>query len=96
MVKRKSKTVDAVDVEKVQGWLRANGAGQNVLRTNVAKVSDGLLQPGTMRNDDCYGRGPSKRIIFNGKVAYPTEALAEYMVKRGLTIEQQIDEVING
>ena len=96
MAKRKPKTVNAVDVEKVEGWLRANGAGQNVLRTNVAKISDDLVQPGTMRNDDCYGRGPSKRIIFNGKIAYPIEALAEYMVKRGLIIEQRIDEAING
>ena len=95
MAKRKSKTVTQVDVEKATEWLRANGAGQNVLRSNVDKISDGLLQPGTLRNGDCYGLGPSKRIIFNGKVAYPIEALAEYMVKRGLVIESTIYEAVN-
>ena len=95
MAKRKSKKVTQVDVEKATEWLRANGAGQNVLRANVAKVSDGLLQPGTLRNRDSDGDGVNKRIIFNGKVAYPTEALAEYMVNRGLVIEQRIDEATN-
>ena len=96
MAKRKSKTVTQVNIEKVVEWLRANGAGQNVLRTNVAKVSDGLVQPGTMRNDDCYSRGPSERIIFSGKIAYPIKALAQYMINRGLVIEQRVDEVTNG
>ena len=95
MVIRKSKTVTQVDVEKATEWLRANGAGQNVLRSNVDKVSDGFLQPGTLRNGDCYGDGPTKRIIFNGKVAYPIEALAEYMVKRGLIIESSVDGANN-
>jgi len=92
---KKSRTVTQVDVEKATKWLKANGAGQNVLRANVAKVSDNLLRPGTLRNRDSKGNGVSKRIIFNGKVAYPTKALAEYMVKRGLVIEQQTDEALN-
>ncbi len=53
MANKSKRTVTQVDVEKATEWLRANGAGQNVLRSNVAKVSDGLVQPGTMRNDDC-------------------------------------------
>ena len=96
MSNKSKKTVTRIDVERAIQLLKANGAGQNVLRLNVGKVSDDLLQPGTMRNDDCYGRGPNTRIIFNGKVAYPVEALAEYMVNRGLVIEQRIDEAING
>ena len=95
MSNKSKRTVTQVDVEKAIQLLKANGAGQNVLRLNVGKVSDDLLQSGTMRNDDCYGRGPSKRVIFNGKVAYPVETLAEYMVNRGLVIESTVDEAVN-
>lgn len=94
MTSKASKTiVIPIDVEKVIEWFRANGAGQNVLRSNVAKISDELLQPGTLKNDDCYQRGPSKRILFNGKISYPIRELAEYAVARGLMIEQSADEV---
>ena len=80
---------EKMNVEKVVEFLKGNGAGTHVKRSKLAKVTCDLVVPGTARNDDSLGRGIDERILFGarGEVAYPVEALARYMVKRGLTFE---------
>ena len=79
-----------MEVEKIVEFLKQNGAGALVPRTEVRRVSCGLLCPGTLANDDSRGKGPREIIRFGemGRVSYPVEALAEYMARRGLTIEK--------
>ena len=89
---QKTKTdVDAAVIQKIVEFLRSNGAGSHVKRADLKKVSCGLLNPGTMANDDWKGIGPQERIVYGtlGKVSYPVEALAEYMASKGFVVEQK-------
>ena len=89
MARRMKVKVNAVDVEAIVNFLKENGAGSIICRSDVGKVSCGMLNPGTMANADSAGTGVDERIIFGAvkKVAYPIHSLAEYMVRRGFRIE---------
>ncbi len=84
-----------MEIEKVVEFLKANGAGTHIKRSKLSKATCDLVVPGTARNDDSLGRGPDERILFGsrGEVIYPIEALARYMVKRGLVIEVMQESV---
>ena len=88
MQKRKA-DLDAAQVQRVIEFLKSNGAGTHVRRPDVGKVSCGMLNPGTMANDDSLGRGPGERICFGamGSISYPVGSLARYMVRRGFVVE---------
>ena len=52
-----------------------------VSRSQVGEFSGGLLHPRSLANLDCLGEGP-ERIRFGKKIAYPTDALVEWMKVR--------------
>ncbi len=79
-----------MQTEEIIEYLRSNGAGKFIRRTDVGKISNGLLHPATMANKDCQGGGPDSRVLFGQRVAYPIEALARYMKKKGFFIEQVV------
>ena len=78
-----------IETENVVNFLKENGAGSIILRTDIEKVSCGFLKAGSVANDDCRGNGPKKRVVFGpkGRIGYPIQNLAEYMVRRGFRIE---------
>jgi len=86
---KKQTNTDQAQTERIIHFLRENGAGSLVRRSDVSTVSCGMLNPGTMANDDSAGRGPCERIVFGkiGKVSYPVKSLAKYMARRGFVIE---------
>ena len=43
------------------------------------KFSGGLLNARTLANADCLGTGPKRRVKVGRKVAYPVDALIEWM-----------------
>lgn len=90
MQKRKA-NIDAAQVQRVIEFLKSNGAETHVQRSDVGRVSCGMLNSGTCANDDCLKRGPDERVVFGsiGKVSYPVESLARYMAGRGFVIEKQ-------
>jgi len=53
-----------------------------VSRKQVAKFSGGLLNPRTLANYDCKGEGPRERFRVGRDVAYPVDALIEWLEKR--------------
>ena len=90
----KEKKVQTADIEDIVNFLKENGAGSVIRRSDVGKVSCGLLNPGTCANADSAGTGVDERITFGAvkKVSYPIESLARYMVKRGFVIESRQDD----
>ena len=89
------KDIDPAQVQEVVEFLRANGAGSHVRRSDAAKVSCGMLNSGTLANEDSAkpSRGPSERVVFGarGCISYPIESLARYMCQRGFAIETRQD-----
>jgi hypothetical protein len=53
-----------------------------VARSEVERFSGGILSAGYLANLDCIGRGPTGRIRIGRKVAYPVNALIEWMEAR--------------
>lgn len=53
-----------------------------VSRSEIAKFSGGLIQPGTMANLDSAGQGPHGGVWFGRKKAYQVEPLIEWMERR--------------
>lgn len=84
------KQIKSASIEAIVNFLRSNGGGSVIKRSNVAEPSCGFLQSGTCRNDDSLKRGPDERILFGtrGEVGYPIVSLARYMAKRGFSIEK--------
>ncbi len=62
--------------------LKENWASPIVARHEVAKFSGGLLNPRTMANYDSLGTGVPGKITVGRRVAYPVDALIEWMEKR--------------
>lgn len=50
-----------------------------VARGAVAKFSGGVLNSKTLANRDADGTGPTERIRIGRKIAYPVDALIEWM-----------------
>ena len=95
MEKRKA-DLDAAQVQRVIDFLKSNGAGTHIRRADASRVSCGMLNSGTLANDDSAkpSRGPDERVAFGSlkKVSYPIESLARYMVNRGFVIETREEE----
>ena len=60
-----------------------------VARSDVGKFSGGVLNPRTMANLDCLGKGPGK-IAVRGKICYATRELVDWM--RGDPQEKEIKQ----
>jgi len=52
-----------------------------VAREKISDFSGGILHPRRMANLDCLGEGP-ERIRIGRKIAYPVDALVEWMKSR--------------
>lgn len=63
-----------------------------VARTEVARFSGGILHPRTLANLDARGEGPKTRIKHGRKVAYPVDALIEFLRKRCTIITGGADD----
>ena len=88
-MQKRQQDIDAAKVQAVIDFLKLNGAGTHVRRADAARVSCGMLNSGTLANDDSLKRGPDERVVFGSikKVSYPIESLARYMIRRGFVIE---------
>ena len=86
----KEKKVKVASIEDIVSFLQKNGAGSVIRRSDVGKISCGMLNPGTMANADSAGTGVDERITFGAlkRVSYPIESLARYMVGKGFVIEK--------
>lgn len=58
-----------------------------VSRKEACKALGGLISPKTFANLDSLGSGPKRRIQIGRKVAYPREALVEWVIARIRTTE---------
>jgi len=85
----KGKRIQAADIEDIVSFLKENGAGSVIRRSDVGKVSCGMLNPGTMANADSAGNGVDERITFGAikMVSYPIKSLARYMATKGFVVE---------
>jgi hypothetical protein len=43
-------------------------------RSEIGRLTGGIIQPGTMRNKDCRGEGIANRFSVFGKVCYSRES----------------------
>ena len=50
-----------------------------VARSEVKSFSGGVLNPGTLANLDCLGRGPAGRFKIGKKTVYSVESLVQFM-----------------
>jgi hypothetical protein len=57
-----------------------------VSRDAVDQFSGGLISPRYLANLDCRGLGPSERIRVGRKVAYPIDALCNWLAARSKTL----------
>jgi hypothetical protein len=53
-----------------------------VARCESGRFSGGVVSPRYLANLDSAGKGPTIRVQFGGKVAYPTRVLAEWLAGR--------------
>ena len=60
--------------------LKNNPSGY-ILRRDLTEKTGGLLHGRTMANLDCLGKGISGRIMIKNRVAYPVQAVVEYLQK---------------
>ncbi len=59
-----------------------------ILRKNIGRATDGMLNPRTMANLDVKNEGIKNRIKINNKVAYNVDYVIEYLQKK-VTIEKK-------
>ena len=57
-----------------------------VSRDAVDRFSGGLISPRYISNLDCKGLGPSERIRIGRKIAYPVDALCDWLALRSKAI----------
>lgn len=60
-----------------------------VAREEVGRFSGGILNPKTLANLDCQGRGPRGRIRCGRKIAYPTQSVVELMESRSSALDEE-------
>ena len=53
-----------------------------VVRSEVAKFTGGMIQPGTLANLDSQGQGPEGKIRVARKVAYEVHAFVKWLERR--------------
>jgi len=58
-----------------------------VTRSEIGKLTGGLVNPKTIANEDALGVGISSRLRLLRRVAYKIEDVAEYLIRKGLVFE---------
>jgi len=53
-----------------------------VARAEIKNFTGGLFSPGRMANLDCVGKGPREKLRVGRKIAYPVDALVEWLEER--------------
>ncbi len=53
-----------------------------VSRDQIENFSGGLMNPRTLANLDCLGKGPRGRFRLGRKVAYPVSSVIEWLEER--------------
>lgn len=51
-------------------------------RSEVGRLTGGIIQPGTMANLDCLGKGPAGRFLIGGKICYERELFIDWLLSR--------------
>ena len=57
-----------------------------VARDQVGRFSGGVITPKYIANLDCRGCGPKERLRIGRKVAYPVDALCNWLSERAKVI----------
>lgn len=73
--------MDRQNIEFDFDQLKKSWRAPLVARREVGRFSGGMLTPKTMANHDSLGTGP-KRIRIGRQVAYPVDALVEWLRER--------------
>jgi len=58
-----------------------------VARSEVGRFSGGVVSPHYIANMDCRGLGPAERIRIGRKIAYPVDALIDWLKEKSSTLE---------
>jgi len=53
-----------------------------VAREEVKRFTGGIINPKTIANLDCQGKGPEGRIRIGRKIAYPVKLFVEWLEQR--------------
>lgn len=53
-----------------------------VARCKISKFTGGILNPRTLANLDCQGRGPKGRVRVGRKICYPVQSIIEWLEER--------------
>jgi len=72
---------DQLTIEKVFDALSKN-APEILTRQKIHEFSGGLISAKTLANLDSSGEGVVPRLRIGGKVAYPKEAVIEFLKRR--------------
>lgn len=51
-------------------------------RSEVGRLTGGIIKPGTMANLDCEGKGPLVRYLVGRKICYERDSFVEWLVTR--------------
>lgn len=70
------------DYRKYLESLKAKWPSGIVARTEVKGFSGGVLNSGTMANEDSRGTGPEGAFMIGRKKVYTVDGLIDWMVKR--------------
>lgn len=62
--------------------LKRNWPSAVVARARISQFTGGLVSPGTLANEDSRGTGPRGRFVVGRKVAYPVDAIIEWLQAR--------------
>lgn len=53
-----------------------------IARTEVGRLTGGIIQPGTMANLDCLGKGPVGRFLIGKKICYERDPFIDWLLSR--------------
>jgi len=57
-----------------------------ITRSEAKRVTGGVVSKRTLELDDQHGRGPSRRMWCNGKLAYPKLEFLQYLESKDIQI----------
>ena len=66
--------------------LSFENAPELLTRKAVEKLTGGLVKAKTLANKDSLGEGPAQRLKVMGKVAYPKQAVIDWLME-GMEVE---------
>ena len=75
------------DLNEIIFLLQQNWPAKIVVRSEIGKLTGGLINPKTLANEDSQGIGISPRLRLLRRVAYRIEDVAKYLLRKGLMIE---------